>query len=102
MYLDSYNCVLCLQNTEETCEHLFSQCQFAWQCWRLIHIDIPPNEDFPEVTLYLRKRLQSQFFLPAPTVHNGRRVFNKEILLMLHRVKSSLGTQFDQWIQTLV
>jgi len=32
MHLESYNCVLCLQNTEETCQHLFLQSPFAKQC----------------------------------------------------------------------
>jgi hypothetical protein len=53
------------QNTEETCQHLFLHCPFAKQCWRIIHIDIPMNEDFPEVTDYLKDRLQSQFFMAA-------------------------------------
>jgi hypothetical protein len=59
MFLDSYNCVLCLQNTEETYQHLFLHCPFAQQCWNLIHIDIPLNEDFPEVTEFFNDRLQS-------------------------------------------
>ena len=65
MHLESYNCVLYLQNTEETCQHLFLQCPFAKQCRRIIHIGIPLNEDFHEIVDYLRDRLQSQFFMAA-------------------------------------
>jgi hypothetical protein len=65
MQLESYNCVLCLQNTEETCQHLFLQCPFAVQFWQLISIDIPINDDFPEITDYLKDRLHSQFVMAA-------------------------------------
>lgn len=33
MVLDSYNCALCADNTEETNLHLFWDCPFALLCW---------------------------------------------------------------------
>lgn len=33
MHLDSYNCALCADNTEETMLHLFWNCPFALHCW---------------------------------------------------------------------
>lgn len=33
MHLDSYNCTLCADNTEETMLHLFWNCSFALHCW---------------------------------------------------------------------
>ena len=74
-------------------------------------MDIPLNENFLEVTDYLKDRLQSQFFMVAVvliywsiwtsrndlifkgiqrTVNNARSLFRKEILLLLHRVNSRL------------
>jgi hypothetical protein len=67
--------------------------------------------------------IQSQFFMTAvvliwwaiwtarndlifegiqPNVNNARSLFCNEILLLLHRVKSSLAVSFDQWVQNLV
>ena len=65
MHLDSFNYILCSLSVEEICQHLFLQCPLAMQCWRIIHMDIPLNENFLEVTDYLKDRLQSQFFMVA-------------------------------------
>jgi hypothetical protein len=123
LHLDSYNFVLCLQSTEETCQHLFLLCPFAKKCWELIHIDIPLNETFPGLADYLQDRLHSQFFMTVvvlicwtiwtvrndlifrgiqPTMVHATRIFSSEVLLLLHRVKPSLAPQFEQWIQTIV
>lgn len=36
MHLDSYNCVLCSENVEETLSHLCWDCTFALSCWNHI------------------------------------------------------------------
>jgi hypothetical protein len=36
MALDSYNCVLCHLNVQESLHHLFLECPFAMSCWNLI------------------------------------------------------------------
>mgnify|MGYP002413802816 CR=1 FL=1 len=36
MYLESYNCALCGDDTEETSLHLFWDCPFAWSCWNVL------------------------------------------------------------------
>jgi hypothetical protein len=33
MVLESYNCVLCISQVEETLEHLLFHCPFAASCW---------------------------------------------------------------------
>lgn len=58
MHLESYNCVLCLQNVEETCQHLFLLCPFAQQCWNFIQVVVPFNEDFQEVIEYFKDALR--------------------------------------------
>jgi hypothetical protein len=38
-HIDSgYNCAMCSQNTLETSQHLFFQCEFAQLCWNLLDI----------------------------------------------------------------
>lgn len=37
-HLDSYNCVLCNNNSKETMEHLFFSCPFAQWCWRFVNL----------------------------------------------------------------
>lgn len=123
MHLESYSCVLCLQNTEETCQHLFLHCPFAIQCWQLIHVDIPLSIDFPEIADTFKNQLHSQFFMAAvilmcraiwtvrndlifkgiqPSLSIARSLFQKEILLLMHRVNSRLSLQFEEWIQNLL
>lgn len=123
MHLESYNCVLCLQSTEETCQHLFLQCPFAASCWQIINIDPRTFGDFPDAVQYMRDTIQLQFFMSAAilmcwaiwksrnniifegiqhSVNNVRRVFQEEILLLKHRVKPSLSIQFEEWSQSLL
>ena len=63
MALDSYDCVLCNENVEETVEHLFLHCSFANQCWHFLNLDIPDNSNVLEAVVHLRNILQSQFFM---------------------------------------
>jgi hypothetical protein len=32
-------CVMCDSGEEETIDHLFFDCEFAKECWAIIHID---------------------------------------------------------------
>jgi len=36
MELQSYNCVLCHLDAEESLHHLFMDCPFAMTCWNLL------------------------------------------------------------------
>ena len=36
MYLESYNCALCGDGTEETSLHRFWDCPYAWTCWNIL------------------------------------------------------------------
>ena len=117
MVLDSYNCVLCNENVEETVEHLFLHCNFATQCWNFLNLDIPSNSDFPDIVVHFKSTLQSQFFMmvvilmcwtiwlarndlifkgiPA-NLGTSKSFLCKEFLLLMHRVKPSLSVAFDQ------
>lgn len=65
MHLETYNCELCQLATEETLHHLFLECPFARSCWGILNLDIQPQSSFPEVILYFRDQLNSEFFLNA-------------------------------------
>jgi hypothetical protein len=43
MELESYNCVLCNTQVEETIDHLFINCPFASQIWNLIGLQVDQN-----------------------------------------------------------
>lgn len=40
MHLDSFDCALCLDATEETMDHLFLTCPFANSCWSQIGVTL--------------------------------------------------------------
>lgn len=61
MELPSYNCVLCMPNTEESMEHIFLQCPFAQQCWNLLHLHITDPNDLFSSLERMKIRLQLPF-----------------------------------------
>lgn len=123
MHSESYNCVLCMSSPEETVRHLFLDCPFARQCWQFIQVDIPLSSSFPEVSEQIRDQIQTRFFMVAiilicwtiwssrnklifdgilPSVPRAKEIFQKELTLLKHRVKSSLSPQFDQWVLNIL
>lgn len=52
MYLDSYDCVQCVEHVEETRWHLFFECPFSQACWIFLGInwdtDLEPLEMFTQ------------------------------------------------------
>jgi hypothetical protein len=122
MIIESYNCVLCSCFVEETNEHLFLSRNFAKQCWSLLGINLPDNSAFPGITSTFKTSIQSDFFMVAiilmcwsiwvtrnvlifngiqPSVQNCKRVFLIELRLVRYRIKQSLQSKFDLWINSL-
>jgi hypothetical protein len=122
MELDSFDCVFCVNSVEETCQHLFLQCPFASQCWPIIQIEAPISTMFPEASTQIKDQMQSQFFMATtilmcwsiwtarnklifegvqPSIPAVKLSFQKEMLLLLHRVKDRLHENFQAWIQIL-
>ena len=120
MHLETYNCELCQLATEETLHHLFLECPFARSCWGILNLDIQPQSSFPEVILYFRDQLNSEFFLNAvilmcwtiwgprndvifrgigPNIHSSKLSFNRELALTAIRAKESISQTYNQWIQ---
>jgi hypothetical protein len=122
MFIESYNCVLCNDATEETLEHLFLECRFAQQCWHRLGIIIPNGSTFPGIVEIMRMHLHSKFFMVAiilfcwsiwterngkifngaqPQVQNSIRTMCKETRLVKLRVKQSLQENFESWVNSL-
>lgn len=122
MNLDSYNCVFCVSVAEETCQHLFLQCPFARHCWHSIQVETPIATSFPEAAVQIKDQLRSRFFMATlilmawsiwtvrnklifkgiqPSIEAVKACFQKELLLLMHRVKENLQEEFIQWTQSL-
>jgi hypothetical protein len=63
MQLESYNCVRCSLNTEETSNHLFLSCPFAKECWNSISISFQSNITSTETVLEIRAQSNNRFFM---------------------------------------
>lgn len=61
MHLQSYLCVLCNENVEETVEHLFLHCAFASSCWNLIGLAVQQNHEPLQVLECFRLSSASRF-----------------------------------------
>jgi hypothetical protein len=59
MHLDSYNCVSCQLNLEETVTLLFLECTFAKNCWNLFNIVFSATSTFPEALPQIRSQTKS-------------------------------------------
>jgi hypothetical protein len=98
------------------------QCEFAKQCWEILGVDIPSDEEFPNVMAFLKDAIHSQFFMETaillcwaiwvtrsafifsdiqPEIADSRAVFVKELKLLKHRVNSRYNQSFDQWLQQI-
>jgi hypothetical protein len=55
--------VLCANSTEETLQHLFLDCEFARNCWALIHLDIHDQTDPFQVLENFKNQLSIPFFM---------------------------------------
>jgi hypothetical protein len=91
-------------------------------CWDFIHIDIPLDSGFPELTSQMKDQLNSQFFMETiillcwaiwmarnDLIFKGetlnlagiKRVFFKEFKLLKYRVKAGQEGHLFSWIQSL-
>jgi hypothetical protein len=119
MHLESYSCVLCQLQSEETVEHLFLGCQFAKDCWALIGITIQNDQDIVSAVEQIRVQSHPKFFLMVtilvcwaiwcarndfifknkqPTTDAVKALFQKELRILSLRSRSKLAHTFDLWI----
>lgn len=123
MHLDSYDCALCMNATEETLEHLFLGCTFASSCWYQIGIVLQPQANIPDTIQQLRDQMDPQFFMIVAILlcwciwsarndlifkgipQNPEMVkanFIRELKILTLRAKARFTTTFDLWIQNLL
>ncbi|PUZ51760.1 hypothetical protein GQ55_6G215300 [Panicum hallii var. hallii] len=124
MALPSYDCVLCTASVEETLEHLFLPCPFATACWGcrgLLGLHLPPQADIFEVIDSFKIQLHTPIFMNIvtllcwsisrndlifqglqPSSSNCLMVFKKELMLLVHRVKSKHKSLLEEWIAIFV
>ena len=123
MFLESYSCVLYQNDVEETQDHLFLNCPFAIAYWGVLSVDFTPPRSYLDMVLTVKDQIHTAFFMTAiftmcwtiwgtrndlifkgipPEIGTSRGFFLKEILLLVHRVKSRNSISFEQWTQNLV
>jgi len=119
MFLPSYNCVLCANNTEKTLEHLFLHCHFAEACWGLISLQVPNQADIFLAIESFKSQLHTPLFMNFiillcwsiwisrndlifqglhPSINSCRRIFETELVLLGHRVSSKHKALLEEWI----
>lgn len=54
MQLDTYSCVLCVENIEEDIQHIFFECPFSNNCWTFLNIYWDTSLDFQFMLLRAR------------------------------------------------
>ena len=123
MELQSHNCVLCLQHSDETLEHIFLLCPMAVQFWSSLGLFIPAFNNHADVISSFRRQLDLPFFMEIiilgcwgiwmarndfifrniqPSLQACQFAFKKEFVLALHRAKSSHFDLMKQWIDNLM
>jgi hypothetical protein len=60
---NSYTCVLCSNNVEETAFHLFFSCPFSQACWWLLGIHWDFAGDFFQMMRQTKQQFQHSFFM---------------------------------------
>ena len=117
MHPDSYNCALCNMLVEESAFHLFLDCSVARMCWDILNVDIPLNDDFPDLAVELKAQLNTQFFMEAiillcwiiwtarnELIFKGNSlnlVGCSELNLLKHRIKANQQEQFPHGFRIL-
>ena len=63
MELESYNCVLCSEQAEETIEHLFIDCPFAMDAWQSINLTVFAGTQPLQNLELLKTQINQSFFM---------------------------------------
>lgn len=63
MILQSYNCVLCQKDTEETLQHLFIHCPFAQASWQILELQVTAADGPFENLEAFKMQLGVTFFM---------------------------------------
>nr|TKW31341.1 hypothetical protein SEVIR_2G099200v2 [Setaria viridis] len=122
MTLDGYTCVLCGTGYEETLFHLFFTCPFSVQCWSFLRNRWNLSLNISDLILHaccFSKKIFREISIVASwciwTHRNSiifdrgvlsfdcwKGVFKEEFALIIHRAKSSLNLELEQWFCNFV
>uniref|UniRef100_A0A0A9D6Q3 Reverse transcriptase zinc-binding domain-containing protein n=1 Tax=Arundo donax TaxID=35708 RepID=A0A0A9D6Q3_ARUDO len=123
LHLQSYNCVCCQLNAEETLRHLFFECHFAQSCWDNICPQRTRNTEVYDALHDIHRKIDSicaieiiiiaawaiwitrnnmVFNQIQPTIQQWRSTFKKEFALVVQRAKFSIAIAAQSWIDTNV
>nr|TKW38309.1 hypothetical protein SEVIR_1G106500v2 [Setaria viridis] len=122
MALDCYNCVLCIENDEETLWHLFFDCPFNQACWIFLGINWDTALQPTEMITKAREDVNSCIFREVLIIacwsiwchrntiifDNGslffkrwRSLFEREMNLVNLRVKPDFSSRITNWFSSL-
>lgn len=123
MHLDSFDCALCLDTTEEMMELLFLSCPFARSCWNQIGITFQGQISIFSAIQQIKDQTHPHFFMIAAILmcwaiwsarndlifkgipHNPEVVkatFSKELKILTLWARVKFAATFDLWIQNLL
>ena len=60
---ESYNCVLCHLDTEESLNHLFLECPFALSCWNMLGLAHLIQDNLIDSVFLFRTQIHKPFFM---------------------------------------
>ena len=122
-HLDNYNCATLNCQQEETLQHLFWTCPFAYDCWDILCPNRQRNLSIMEAIPDIRDNLQQPFsmeiiiiaswaihiirndkiFKNIPTSIDGWKfIFLSELHLLKLRIKEKFASSFFSWLDSLV
>jgi len=123
MDLESYSCVLCNGQVEETIEHLFLDCPFAFAAWQSINLTVNSGIQPLQNIELLKAQINQSFFMEIiilfswaiwmsrnncifkgvpPSIQGCKRIFKSEFLWLLRRAKKKYFPKIQEWIDNFV
>jgi hypothetical protein len=63
MFLEDYNCAICIHSLEETLQHLFLDCTFATTMWNTLGLNVHYTDDPLDIIVSFRYQLNVTFFM---------------------------------------
>ncbi|KAF8672683.1 hypothetical protein HU200_049379 [Digitaria exilis] len=112
MHLNSYNCVLCVENVEEDINHLFFCCPFSSTYWLYLNIQCDTSLDFQTMMLRATESFNSVVFremvimsMWAIWTHRNSIIFDEGFLSCMKavtlRVKPRIKDKILIWLSSL-
>lgn len=117
--LESYNCVFCHEDTEETARHLFWDCGFVQDCWLSIipqkRLGISCLDDILLIRELLPKHIAMEIIIQGcwaiwgqrngkifrregPSINCRKFKLKEDLKLLEHRIKAKYLTSLQGWI----